>query len=41
MLAADGVFACRDDGSALTSVATAAPTRDGLRGFAAEARNCW
>ena len=31
MLVADGVFACRDDGSTPTFVATAAPTRDDLR----------
>jgi len=31
MLVADGVFACRDDGSTPDFVATAAPTRDDLR----------
>ena len=35
MLVADGVFACRDDGSSPTFLATAAPTRDDLRGVIA------
>jgi hypothetical protein len=32
MLVADGVFACREDGSTPTFIATEAPTRDELRG---------
>ena len=35
MLVADGVFACREDGSTPTFVSTAAPTRAGLRGVIA------
>ena len=35
MLVADGVFACRNDGSSPEFVATAAPTRDELRGVIA------
>jgi hypothetical protein len=35
MLVADGVSACRDDGSSPTFLATAAPTRDDLRGVIA------